>query len=346
MADVEVPYCTRAAVQRELGYADNFRTNRRIDAKILQASRDAEGICHRKFYPLTATRSFDVPETDTLWLYQNELSSVTTIVSGENTMSTGDYILRPESGPPYGWIDVNWSGSIGWQAADTWQRAIAITGEYHYPPTTTAGPLLVGSITNTTTQITLDSSADAGPGSLLLIGGERMICTDAARVTTTATISADLTAQASDTTLTVSDGTLLDAGELISIDAETMFIESISGNTVIVKRAGNGSTLATHSSGTAIYAPRLIDVARAQLGTVAASHTADTQIYLLTAPSLVSEYVLASTCAALEHGSSGYARSAGSGETQRGPADPGLSSLAESMYQAYGRKVRGRAVGA
>lgn len=344
MADVEVPYCTRAAVQRELNYADNWRINRRIDSKILQASRDVEGICHRMFYPLTATRSFDVPETDTLWLYQHELSSVTTIVSGETTMTADDYILRPESGPPYGWIDVNWSGATGWQAAQTWQRAISITGDYGWPTHTNTGPLLNGSILSSASTIAVDSSADAGPGSILLAGTERMVCTDSALSTTSATITADLTAQKSDQTLTVSDGTLLDQGELIAIGGERMFIESIAGNSVTVTRAANGSTLATHSSSTTIYAPRTLTVARGQLGTVSASHTGNTQIYLLTPPSLVTEYTLAAACTALEHGSSGYARSVGSGESQRAAEDRGLSALAESLYQAYGRKARSRAV--
>jgi hypothetical protein len=344
MADVEVPYCTRAAVQRELGYADNFRTNRRIDAKILQASRDAEKLCNRFFYPLTATRSFDVPETDTLWLYQHELTSVETIVSGETTMAADDYILRPESGPPYGWIDINWSGQVGWQAADTWQRAIAITGEYHHPVTTTAGPALNGTITGSASSLAVSSSADAGPGSILLIGTERMICTDAALATTTATITADLTAQKADNALTVSDGTLLHQGELIAIGAERMSVESIAGNTVTVTRAASGSTLATHSSTAVVYAPRSLTVARAQMGTVSASHADDTQIYLLTPPSLVGEYVLAATCAALEHGSSGYARTVGTGESQRAADDRGLGSLADRLYAAYGRKARSRAV--
>lgn len=344
MADVEVSYCTRRDVQRELGYADSMRINRRIDAKIRQASRDVEGLCHRLFYPLTATRSFDVPDTDTLWLYENELTSVATIVSGDTTMTADDYILRPESGPPYGWIDVNWSGATGWQAADTWQRAIAITGEYHYPITTAAGPLVVTTINGIITTLVVDSCADAGAGSLLLIGTERLIVTDETLVSTTATLSADLTAQKADISVTISDGTLVEQGETIVIGAERMFIESIAGNVLTVTRSVNGSTLATHSSTAVVYAPRSLTVARAQTGTVSATHTAGTQIYVLTAPSLVQEYVLALTCAALEHGSSGYARTVGQGESQRQADDRGLTSLAGSVYQAYGRKVRGRAV--
>jgi len=344
MVDAEVPYCMRRAVQRELNYADNFRINRRIDSKILQASRDVEGLCHRKFYPVTDTRSFDLPETDSLWLYQHELTSVEAIVSGDTAMSAADYILRPESGPPYTWIDVDYSGQTGWQAGNTWQRSIAITGDFGYPVTTSNPTVLASSLSALAGTLTVDSSADVGAGALILIGDERMIVTDEELITTTATITADITANKADIVISVSDGSLLDQGELLAIGGERMFVESISGNTVTVSRSQNGSTLAAHTNGATIYAPRRLEVARGQCGTDAGEHDADDTVTLLSPPSLISEYVLGLTCAALEHGSSGFARSAGSGESQRQSDDRGLSALADSVYARYGRKARSRAV--
>lgn len=345
MADVELSYCTREDVQRELNYADSWRRNKRIDQKIKQASRDAEGLCHRIFYPLTATRTFDVPDTDTLWLFENELISVETIVSGATEMSTDDYILQPVAGPPYDRIDINWGGQVGWEAGQgTWQRAISITGDYHYPVTTEAAGALAVSAASDATSITLDNSAEIGVGSVLLIGAERMAVTEKSLMASGATLAADLTASNAQVQITVSDGDLIALGELIAIDGERMYVESISGDTLTVLRAQAGSTLAAHTTGAGVNVPRLADVARAQLGTLAGTHSSDAPIYLLKPPSLVQEYVLGLTCAALEHGSSGYARTVGSGESQRAADDRGLGNLAKDLYAAYGRKARGRAI--
>ncbi len=344
MADVEVSYCTREDVQRELGYADTWRLNKRVDQKILQGARDIEGLCHRIFYPLTATRSFDLPVTNTLWLYQHELTSVEAIVSGNSAMSVADYILRPESGPPYSWIDVNTSGSVGWQSGQTPQRTIAITGDYYYPVTLQNVASADAAITGPATTLTLDSSADVGVGSMLLIGSERMVVTDKTLTATSVTLAENITAQKSDVSIDVSSGAGLFVGEMIAIGAERMLIESIASNTLTVSRAQNGSVLAEHTSSTVIYAPRSAEVARGQRGTSAAAHDDGTTIYLLKPPSLVTEVNIALACAALEHGSSGYARQVGSGESQRQADDRGLSVLMEDLYTRYGRKTRSRAV--
>lgn len=344
MADLEVSYCTREAVQRELGYADTARLNRRVDDKIRQGARDIEGWCHRKFYPWTGTRSFDVPDTDSLWLYANELTGVDGITSGGTEMTTDDFILRPESGPPYGWLDVNWGGSIGWESSSTWQRAIAITGTYGYPTVQRAGALLTAEADSSSATLVLDDSAEIGVGSLLLAGTERLVVTEKALGAAGCTLDANLAANKAEVQVAVDDGTAVSMGEMLAIDGERMYVEQIAGDTLTVIRGANGSTLAAHTSGATVYAPRIADVARAQGGTLSATHAEGTQIYLLLAPSLVQEANLALACAALEHGSSGYARTAGTGDNQRTVDDRGLSALMEDLYTRYGRKARSRAI--
>lgn len=345
MADVEIMYCTREQVQMELGYADSWRLNKRVDAKIRQASRDTEGLCHRKFYPWTGTRSFDLPETDSLFLYENELTSVDAISSGGTAMATTDYILRPESGPPYGWIDVHYGGSVGWQAAGSFQQAIAVTGTFGYPIPALPGGELAAGMSGADTVLTLASSAMIGVGSLILIGAERLVITEKTLTTTTATLAGDLTASKAQVQVAVSDGDLIDVGETIAIDGERMLVESILGDVLTVIRGQNGSTLAAHTTGAAVLAPRIADVARGQLGTVSAAHDADTPIYLLTPPSLVQEYTLALAVAALEHGSSGYARETGANESRRSADSRNpLTVLGDDLRRVYGRKARGRAI--
>lgn len=67
--------------------------------------------------------------------------------------------------------------------------------------------------------------------------------------TTLATAISSTTA----TTLSASDGSLLEVGWTLLIDSERLFVKSIVGNTVTVQRATGGSTAATHTLGTVIY---------------------------------------------------------------------------------------------
>ena len=55
------------------------------------------------------------------------------------------------------------------------------------------------------------------------------------------------------TTFTVDAGTNFGAGQTILIDSEQMYIESISSNTLTIKRGVNGTTAATHTISTTIY---------------------------------------------------------------------------------------------
>lgn len=55
------------------------------------------------------------------------------------------------------------------------------------------------------------------------------------------------------TTLSVSDGSLLEIGWTLLIDSERLFVKNIVGNTVTVQRATGGSTAATHLISSVIY---------------------------------------------------------------------------------------------
>jgi len=58
---------------------------------------------------------------------------------------------------------------------------------------------------------------------------------------------------ASDTTLTVTDGTVFSVGDYIKIDNEILFISAISTNDLTVKRGKLGTSAATHEDSTDIY---------------------------------------------------------------------------------------------
>ncbi|MCK9600784.1 MAG: hypothetical protein M0R06_17215 [Sphaerochaeta sp.] len=71
-----------------------------------------------------------------------------------------------------------------------------------------------------------------------------------ASTTSTATLNEDL--DASETGVDVSAGTAFSTGQRIRIDSEDMLITNIATNTLTVRRAQNGTTGATHTTGAAI----------------------------------------------------------------------------------------------
>ena len=54
---------------------------------------------------------------------------------------------------------------------------------------------------------------------------------------------------ASDTTATVTDGSLVSAGQTLLLDAERLFVREVSGDNLTVARGVNGTTATTHADG-------------------------------------------------------------------------------------------------
>ncbi len=348
----EVAYCTRPMVQRALNIADSPRLNARVDAAIQAGARDLEGLLHRRFYPETKTVSFDLPEDVSLWLYQNELAGEPTeILSGGEPMTIGtDVLLRPNSGPPFSWLEGRLGGDTYWQTQGSEQDAISITGEFGYPTSLIPLCAIAGAVTSTAATLTVTDSSQAAPGALLLAGAERLIVSDAALADTGVTLTADLGDKKANTLLTVSDGSGLFPGEVLFIDGERLDVQSVAGDMVVCERAVNASALAAHTAGAAVYAPRLLTVLRGRLGTTAATHADGTELFWIKAPSLVIELNLALAINNTEQALSAYARPA-SGRAGRGGASSrtvdagrGVQDIFEDAYTAYGRKARGRAV--
>jgi hypothetical protein len=342
---VEIPYVTREMVQDAVPSTGTPRFDARIDQAILAASRDAEGLLHRTFYPWTGTRWFDQPDDMTLWLYEHELAEAPTeIISGTQTMTAADYILGPESGPPYRWIDVNYGGSVSWSADGTPQDAIAITGTFGHPATVAAVTTLTGAVNSSVTTMPLASSVGVGTGSLILVDSERMLVSRLSSASTGATLAGDLAANKGITSVPVSSGALVAAGERILLGSEYMTIQDVAGNTLIVERAVRGSVLAAHTTGATVYAPRSATVSRGLLGTTAAAHDSADVVSTITAPSLVQELVLAFAINNVQQALGAYTRPRGSGDNRSDQPGRGIAEIMEDAYTRYGRKARSRAV--
>ncbi len=347
MAITEVAYCTREDVQRSLNLADIPRLNTRVDQAIMTGAHQIHGLLHRVFYPNTKTVLFDQPEAGNLWLYELELSAAPTqILSGTKAMTIGtDVFLRPKSGPPYRWLEASSGGTVFWQSVNTPQAAISITGDYGYPTNPVAVGTTGASIDGVSSTLTLNDSSVIGVGSLLLIGTERLIVSDKTMSATGATLGGNLTTSKSEVSIPVSNGALINPGELILIDSERMQVEYVVGNVLTVDRAVNGSALATHTTGATISAGRTATVLRGRLGTTAAAHSSASPITALRAPSLISELNLAYAINNQQGAAGTYARSLETDvATLYKDKGRGVLDLENDAYQAYGRKARGRAV--
>jgi hypothetical protein len=368
-------YATREDVARALDVKAAAYNSGQIDRQIVAATDSVENLCKRRFYPVDATRSFDWPNFQytypwRLYLDQHELAAPPTLFeSGQYNptpvvIPSGAYILQPiNSGPPYRWIDLRRDQNYSFGNNPTPQNDILIQGSFGYWMKTTPVGTITAALTDTTgtaVQASVSSGSGAGVGDTLFIDSERMIVTDATYVSTGINYTSGLASNppsAADNTIGVPSGPAFAVGEPLVIDSEVMLIQYIVGNNLVVKRAFDGSALATHTPGTAIYARRQLTVIRGALGTTAATHTQGTVMSILSVPSLVKQYAVAEALigmvqepGAYVSGTPSTSRSnsiyGGTSHAQVKEAIPGigLPGLQDRMVGRYGRQARSRVV--
>lgn len=272
-------YATREDVMSATDVKTSAHNGPQVDADIDSASRAVENMLRRYFYPWTGTRYFDYPGEQyvrgwRVWFEPFYLTSLTSVtINDGTTIPVGNLFLNPQYGPPYSYAEVNLSTLSSFSAGSTWQRALAFTGLWgDHNNQAVAGTLTAG-VNASATSVGVSDSSLVGVGSLLTVGAERMQVVDKALVSTTATLSGDLAQSAGADAVTVSDGTLIHSGELVTVGSEIMQVYQVAGNVLTVKRAVQGTTLAAHTSGALLYAPRTLTVSRAATGTTAASAT-------------------------------------------------------------------------
>lgn len=351
-----VCYATREDVKSALDVKETARNNEQLDRAIESASESVDGLMHRVFYTTEATRMFDWPNFQgaypwRIWFDQAELADVTTnvpvVTSGGNTI-TDDKIFwgHPNYSPPFTYMELDRSKSAAFGQGNTPQRDVHITGTFGYTATTRPGGSLAADITTTTaTTCTVTDGSQVGVGNGLLIGTERMIVTGRANVTTSQTQqgSGVSTNSAADNVLAVTDGTKFFAGEVVTLDAERMLIYDVTGNNLTVKRAWDGTTLATHSGAT-IYASRLLTVTRGAQGTTAATHLTGAAIGVHLVPALIRELCVAYASATLTSESSGWAKVWGEGGGSAQNLGRSVKEIEAEAVRAHGRKARTRVV--
>lgn len=358
MTITEGVYTTRETLKRALDIGEAARNNNNIDRCILSAARRVDGLCHRTFYPVVATKYFDWPGPQRslpwrLWLDETELVSVTSLSSGGTAIAASDYNLEPNrTGPPYNRVEVDLSSTSAFGGGSTHQRDIAIAGVWGYSNEETNTGATIEALDATETGIDVSGAVSAlvGVGSILRIDTERCIVSSRSQLDTTQNLGgAGLTASKADVTVAVADGTQFAVDELIKIDAESMLIVDITGNNLTVVRSYDGSVLAAHTATTDIYAQRTLNVVRGALGTTAATHSSGATVYRWNAPSGIAQLNLAEAIHEVMQEQTGWFRtmSASSnfgGTAKRAATIEALLDLRENIYRTYGRKARTRTI--
>ncbi len=295
-----------------------------VDRHIEAASRRIDQETRRFFIPRTETRLYRWPRRQLslatiLWVDQ-DLISVTTLQtkaqdSSPTTISSDDFFVEPNNlGPPFNRIEIDESSAAAFEAGATQQRSISVLGSWGYGnDTRSAGTVASGlaSSASATSFVVSDASL-IGVGDTLLIESEQLFVSERANAALgSILIDGALTATKSETTVTVDASHGLKASEVILVDSERMFIESISTNDLTVIRAYDGSTLAAHDTDTAVNVFRTLTVERGANGTTAATHADATAISVYEPPFDIGTLCLADALAALNQEQSGWGRTVG-----------------------------------
>lgn len=346
-------YASREAVKRAMDVAETARNDAQVDRALAGATASINRLCRRRgFAPLVRTRRFDWPSWSSptpgrLWFDDDGLVTLTSLTSGGVTIATSAAKLYPDDGPPYDRLDLDRTTSAAFGLGAGSQLDVAVAGVWGWDLSAAAAGTLDGAITSTTaTTIGVTDSAAVGVGDLLLVDSERMVVTGKTSRSTGQVLGAPgLTASMTADSVPVTTGSAYKVGEVLTIDTERMLVVDVVGNSLIVKRAWDGSRLAAHTAGATVFALRTLTVERAALGTAAATHLNAAAVSRHQFPDLVVQLAVAEAIAALQAEGSGMAREAGSKDRKQDVSGAGLDQLRAAVDEAYGRgKIRHAAV--
>lgn len=347
---------TREDVRNAIDVAESPRDNAAVDKALAAVTGSIYGRMKRTFVPVLATRRFDWPNrlnggsSYRLWLNDNEMLSVSRVVSGGVELDPTTYFLRrmdSREDLAYTHLEIDLGTNSAFVAGNTPQKSIAITGVFCGAPfdeeQVAALSAVLAASASATVSVTW-SSMDYGVGSVLRIDDERMIVTGRSMLTTGQALGADADASFASNLLSVSDGTAFAIDETLLIGSERMQVVDIAGNSLIVKRAAEATVLAAHLTGATIYGLTGITVARAQLGTTLAAHSSAAPVLRGRPPGLIGELAVAEAENTLMQRRSGYARTTGEGENQRESSGRGLAQIRADADALYRRKLRLRSI--
>lgn len=342
-------YTTREAVA-SAGSIKGTDYGSSIDKAIDAASREIDRITNRRFIPITATRYYNWPHSagrsPYVLLLDEDLLDTTALTkegSDATAIADTDYFEEPHNFPPYQWIEIDLASSAFFSIKDTHQQQIRVTGSWGYCNDTVTGGTVISGLADDAAATTFVCSNGAliGVGDTLLIESEQVFVTDknsAAEPGGDKLNDTAVTAEMNDMDITVVDGSCYSAGEVILVDSERMYIESIATNVLHVKRAHNGTILAAHADETAIHVFRTLTIERGVNGTTAAKHANTKAISVYQPPADIQILCIALALAYLQAAKGGWTGVIG-GERPIETRMTGLARMRDDIQKHYRRNI-------
>jgi hypothetical protein len=253
-------YCTVQDVINDMGLAGE-------DSQLYERVRMASDFIRRRigfFIPITETRHFGVERDGDL--LTTALLAVTSI--SNNGVTVSDYDLHP--------VNRMWGNGpyVRIEQASAWadDDDVEIAGRWGLYEETEA--MAVSAVTQLLADTTLvvSNGSKVSPGMVVLVEAEQELVTGWSTATAaTSKLNGALGADAEE--VTVDNGAEFNAGEVIQVSTEDLYIRMIRGNVLVTKRGWNGTTRASHSDDSGITVSRTATVMRGVNGTTAAAHT-------------------------------------------------------------------------
>lgn len=354
MAIYRPTYATRRGVKTALDVRLTADYDAHVDSALVRAAESVDALCHRRFYNILATSYWDWPSFQRaypwrIWFDEREIADVTNpvpvVTSGGNVIPAGNIFWGPWNySPPFTFMELDRSKSSTFGQGNTPQRDVAITALYGFWNQQRPAGALAAAVTDTTsTTVTVTNGALADVGDALTVDSEGLLVTDTTMATTGLTqngAGCSTASEADNLLATTGTGTLY-AGEVLQLDAERLYVMSVTGSGATVIRAYDGTALATHTTAT-VNALRTLTVVRGSFGTTAVTHALAATATALVVPGLVVELATAEALNDVLQKTTGYARSIG--ENMKTIPGGGIPDLRDQVFRMFARKHRSRVI--
>jgi hypothetical protein len=365
---------------RSIDVQDSLLAVAAADRAIASASDDIDGMMRRQFYPVDGLKIFNWPNYQyaqpwRYWLERWDCVALTQLLSPGNTGGqSGTQIplwqvflepVNPERGFPFTRIELDRSTVAAWGIGPTPQHSIWAYGTWGFTADADNVATLAANIGSSDATITVSNGAGCGAGDVLIVGygrgaapyptylgtagaiapylGERVIVTDKTAIASGLTLAGTgcTTVSGADNQLaTTGTGTAPQAGEVVQIDGERMYVESVTGGVATVRRSWDGTVLSAHTTGTAVYVYRQLSVIRGELGTTAAAATAGTAVYRHRPPQLIRDLCIGIAEDQMMQEPSGYSRTVAVDQAQIPASGISLAAKINRAKRRFGIQNR------
>ena len=227
-----------------------------------------------EFIPVVETRKFQGRGGQRLFI-PPLLALTGSIVNDDTTLVAADFIYQPDGrhwrNGPYSWLEVA-EEPTNLSAWCTEREGVEIPARWGlYEETEVTGTTLGAAQSNSETSLQVSDGSKLSPGAVAYIGTEQELVTGySTPVAAVTTLNG--TIDATQESIVLTNGALVNIGETLRIGVEQMRILDIATHTAYVQRHWNKTLGAAHTTGANVDVYRKFTLVRGVNGTTAAAH--------------------------------------------------------------------------